>query len=79
MSFTDITYCDVVVGGSIYDHRKLITCTESFVKFGHVIFEIYEQTNIYGQRERERETRTLTAVLCALRRPKYFSNLLPEN
>jgi len=33
-------YCIVVSG-------RQITCTENFVKFGHVAFEIYEQTHIH--------------------------------
>jgi len=50
-----------------YRHRRTtprpqITCTESFVKFGHVIFEICKRRD----RQTDTHTDTVIAILCTL-------------
>jgi len=40
---------------------QLVTCTENFVKFGRVAFEICDRTD--GQKQTNRETCTKIAIL----------------
>jgi len=42
--------------------RAQLTCTENFVKYGHVVFEMCERSD----RQRDRQTYTLTALLRTL-------------